>query len=77
MIFVKQIIVKSTTQPMLLPCDVIGNIQHLPIRSSNRQSRLQSALLPTIFNVCMKFCVGDPHDLINEMYDEKKSIHLR
>ena len=47
----KRIIVKSTTPPILLHCDVIGNIQHLPIRRLNHQSLLQRILLPTIFNI--------------------------
>ena len=49
MISVKQMIVQSTAPPILLHCDVIGNIQHTPIRISHCQCRLQSALLPTIF----------------------------
>ena len=60
---------------MLLLCDVIGNIQHLPTGRSNRQSHLQSALLPTIIQIfCMKFCMDDPHDLINHTHDEKKCL---
>ena len=47
----KQIIVKSTSLPILLHCDVIGKIQHLPIRGANRQSHLQSVILPTIFKI--------------------------
>ena len=73
MISVRKIIVKSAILPMLLLCDVIGNIQHLPTGRSNRQSHLQSALLPTIIQIfCMKFCMDDPHDLINHTHDEKK-----
>ena len=40
MISVKQIIVESTTPPILLHCDIIGNIQPTPIRNPNRQSHL-------------------------------------
>ena len=36
--FVKQIIVKYTTPSILSHCEVIGNIQHLPIRLSNHHS---------------------------------------
>ena len=50
MIFVKQLIVKSTTSPILLHCDVIVNIQHLSITRSNHQSSLKF-LLHTIFNI--------------------------
>ena len=58
----------------MLHCDVIGNIQHLPIRRSNCQSHLQSVLLHTIFKTSLKFCMCDPHDLSNELVTRKMFI---
>ena len=72
MISVKQIIVKYMTLPILLHCDVIKNIQHLPIRRSKRQSHLRSVYFLRYLRFCPEVCKVDPHDLVNEIDNEKK-----
>ena len=72
MISVKQIIVKSTTPSILSRCDVIGNIQHLPIRISDHQSSSKCSTSHDMQDFCLKFCMVDPNDIMNEVYNEKK-----
>ena len=71
MISMKQMMVKSTAPLILLHCDVIGNIQHLRIRTWNRESSSKCSTSHGIY-YCLKFGMSDPHDLIIEIYDEKK-----
>ena len=69
---VKQIIVKSTTQPVLLHCEDIENIHHLPIRRANCQSSSKCSTFNDILRFCVEFRMGDKYDVINEICNEKK-----
>ena len=70
-IYVNLIIVKSTTPSMLLHCDVINNIHHLQIKMES-SIIFKVLYFPRCLGFCLKFCMGDLHDLINEIYNEKK-----